>query len=235
MTVLPPLGDALAEAADRHYGHSRRYWPPVIARRVPLFAAIACATVVSLGATVVALLDAVETDPGVVATSQDVTPVPESTLAASAGLTRAPAIAPAGADGSRPEPIKDREFARIAREIRTKIPYPPGASEDLGWLTAEGDMAQIDVLPDLQAVVEHHAGCAWLRFWLGATVARDAEAASRAATVLADIARWPTVRGARTSDAADRWAELASLARGGDVVAIRNEERMNCSAGASSG
>lgn len=226
MSIFPQLEQAIADAARQRYGTTRRTIALRTARRL-MPAVAACALLVGLAAVVLSL-DHAGTDLDVPAPTQEMPLVPDATLVASAALTRAPAVRPPGADGVRPEPIADRDLISVGQEIRAQVPFPPGASDSVDWLKSGSDMAQIDYRADVQAVMEFRAGCQWLGFWLRAKDAGAHEAASRALTVLADIARWPTMRGARTRDATDRWAELAQLARGGDVAAVRADEARNC-------
>jgi hypothetical protein len=226
MTVFPQLRDALADAARDHYGGSRRRWSARRPRRSLLVTATACVGVVAV------LLLAFRGDDQELATApMQFPPVPDSTLTISAALTRDPARTPAGADETRPTPIPDDELVEVAGTVRARLAYPPGIRDDLQWLGAEGDMAQIDHRSDLQQVMEHRAGCLWLSFWLQAKAAGAVESASAAATVLGEVGRWPATRGMPTEDAtAERWAGMARLARQGDADALAQAERRDCSA-----
>jgi hypothetical protein len=229
MTVIPDLREAIADAALRHYGGEPRHRPRRSSLRMGLATTTACSLLLAIGVAALVLIQTNGIKPEGGTAGQHGTSVPDSTIAASAQLTHAPAVAPPGTDGTRPEPIADSDLERAAQELQAQIPFPPSTAKDIGWLRTDGDMAQIDYHADLQALIEFRAGCEWLRFWLAAVAAGDSLAASGSATVLADIPAWPTNRGARTSAGADNWTEIAHLANRGDVPGMRNAQRDVCS------
>ena len=83
-------------------------------------------------------------------------------------------------------------------------------------------MASINYRNDIQGLVEFRAACLWMRYWL----ASEGLPAQRraAATVLADVAAWPSQRGQ-----AGARRELAEQAAAGDAAAVSATVARYCS------
>ncbi len=203
MTTFPELEAALDAAAHRHYGPRRhRSWRPL----VPAVAlALACA---------VALAVLPRSGPSPEAGPAQAPGVPAETLALSHALTLAPATQPLRPDVDRPVP--HAELPAVAAEYERRTPYPPSGRDAFDWAGTSADphdMEGINYRNDVQGLVEFRAACLWMRYWLageGLPAQRRA-----AATVLADVAAWPSQR----AQAGPR-RELAEKAAAGNAAAV---------------
>jgi hypothetical protein len=82
-------------------------------------------------------------------------------------------------------------------------------------------MASINYRNDIQWLVELRAACLWMRYWLATEHLPAARQA--AATVLADIPAWPSLR-ARAAGA----QEMARQAAAGDAAAVAATVASDC-------
>ncbi len=212
MTTFPELEAALDAAAHRHYGkHRRPSWRPL----VPAAAlALACAA---------ALAVFPRSGPPPEAGPAQAPGVSAVTLALSHALTLAPATQPLRPDLDQPVP--HAELPAVAAEYERRTPYPPSGRDTFDWAGTPADphdMASINYRNDIQGLVEFRAACLWMRYWLaGESVPAQRRAA---ATVLADVAAWPSQRhqaGARR--------ELAEQAAAGNAAAVSATVASDCS------
>ena len=208
MSTFPDLEAALEAAAHRHYGRRRRRlsWR-------------ALAPAVAVAAAAVAILVALPSRTEPPARAVEPATVPEHTLV----LSHALALAPDPERGVR-TPVAHGELAAVAADLRRDIPYPPGLEDSFDWAkTPPGpsDMASINYREEVQMLVEFRAGCLWLRYWLGA----DPAGRAAAATVLADVPKWPY---RRLAGDGSLWPGIAAAAARGDAAALEEAQRGDC-------
>ncbi len=148
--------------------------------------------------------------------------VPAATLELSRALTLAPATQP-----MRPsvdQPVPHAELPAVAASYERQTPYPPSGRDTFDWAATPADshdMASINYRVDIQGLVEFRAACLWMRYWLA--TGGFAEARQAAATVLADVPAWPSLR-ARAGGA----QEVARQAAAGDAAAVAATVASDC-------
>ena len=138
-------------------------------------------------------------------------------------LSHALTLAPDPERGAR-TPVAHAELAAVAADLRRAIPYPPGLEDRFDWAaTPPGpyDMASINHREEVQMLLEFRAGCLWLRYWLSA----DPAGRAAAATVLADVPKWPH---RRLAGDGSLWPEIAAAAARGDAAALAEAQRGDC-------
>jgi hypothetical protein len=207
VTTFPELEAALDAAAHGHYRRRRPF-------RLPLGApvlAVAC---------VAALALFLWPNPVPVGVPARAPGVPAETLALSHALTLAPATQPMRPNTD--EPVPHIELPAVAAVYERQTPYPPSGRDTFDWAATPDDphdMASINYRVDIQGLVEFRAGCLWMRYWLATQEARQA-----AATVLADIPAWPSMR-ARAGGP----QQVAVAAASGDSSTVAATVAADCS------
>jgi hypothetical protein len=207
VTTFPELEAALDAAAHRHYRRRRRL-------RFPLAAPVLAVALVA--ALVFLLRPAPESGPA------QAPGVPAATLELSHALTLAPATRPLRPNVDQPVP--HAELPAVAASYERQTPYPPSGRDSFNWAATTDDphdMASINYRTDIQWLVEFRAACLWMRYWLATEDLPEARRA--AATVLADIPAWPSLR-AQAGGA----QEVARQAAAGDAAAVAATVASDC-------
>jgi hypothetical protein len=149
--------------------------------------------------------------------------VPSATLELSRALAAAPAAFPQSRGGNRGS-VPPGTARQIAERYETRVPYPPGRRDTFAWDGFAGSLTDRWTIENL---VVFRAACIWERYWLDARAAGGTGAARASAAVLADVDRWPTIKGGGGSAPA-RYRRIAAAAAAGDRVVVENLWRGDC-------
>jgi hypothetical protein len=142
--------------------------------------------------------------------------VPEATFALADELAAAPDPPGDGRD------VRASELRAAAQAVAGRVPYPPDMRDRHWWAD---DATHSWPEKEVQTAVEHHARCAWQRYWLMATEQADQPAADDAKRVLVAAARWPALRENRGEG-----ARVVGMAESGAASAMARDVEERCRA-----
>lgn len=151
---------------------------------------------------------------------------PQETLDKSDALTREAAIRSSGQN--RQEPLSAGELADYVAELQRRLPYPPGARDDLSAVIrpprTSTDMGGVSYASDAELLGQYRAWCVWQRYWLATYEAAALDANRAAMTVLDQVPGWSAFRDGDTR----QQKRIAAAARSDDAAAIGRNVALNC-------